>query len=180
MTKHNHWDVARAANTMAVVSSVSIDPTKITTRIKNKLIKWLEQGHLDGGYRSEARKLGDMIADKFKLHVTTSSWRGVHVRCGNIAADNEISELLQADWAAELLENPHMGRGWYAQQYEQAQRYLRGHVPDVVHLYIHNKDYRQKIIDVQTKHITDKERAAIQKAITAVNGTEPIHIFTYQ
>lgn len=178
--KHNHWDVARAANTMAVVSTVCIDPTKITTRIKNKLTKWLDQGHLDGGYRSEARKLGDMLADKFNLPMTMTSWRGVHVRCGNKPADDEISELLQTDWTAMLIERPEMNRGWYKDRYEDAQRYLRGHVPDTIHLYIHNKEFRQQIIDVQAKYITDKDRAAIKQAIDAVNGTEPIHIFTYQ
>lgn len=178
--KYNHWDVARAANTMAVVSSVSIDPTKITVRIKNKLIRWLEQGHLEGGYASQARKLGDMLADKFELPTTMSSWRGLHVRTGNPVVDDEVSELFQADWTAEILDNPSMKKSWYGRQYEESQHYLRNHIPATVHLYVFNKDVRDKIIKVQQKNLTDKDRAAIQRAIDAINGTEPIHVFTYQ
>lgn len=120
--KMTHWDIARYANTMAVQSTIAIDPTKITVRIKNKLLKWLDQSHLDGGYRSEARKLGELLTRKFQLPTTMTTWRGVEARVTNEQMASELQELLRADWAAELLERPHMNKGWYRQRYDEAMR----------------------------------------------------------
>lgn len=180
MKAPNQWDVARAANTMAVVTNIAIDPTKITVRIKNKLIKWLESGHLDGGYRSEARKIGDLLAEKFNLPTTATTWRGLHARITNKQMGREISELIQADWAAELLDRPSLARSWYAGKYDEALDACKRADGVEVHIYLHGKEYRQAIIDVLTKYITDDERTALQLAIDAIKGTEPIHCFTYQ
>lgn len=179
----NHWDIARYANTMAVQSTIAIDPTKITVRIKNKLLKWLEQAHLDGGYRSEARKLGELLTDKFQLPTTMATWRGVQARVTNKQMGKELQELLRADWAAELLERPHLGKegNWYRMQYDEAMKQLARVNPKLtVSLYIHNKEYRQPIIDCLNKYVTEEERSRIQVAIDALKGTEPIHCFTYQ
>lgn len=181
--KMSHWDIARYANTMAVQSTIAIDPTKITVRIKNKLLKWLEQSHLDGGYRSEARKLGELLAEKFELPTTATTWRGLQARVSNKQMGRELQELLRADWTAELMERPHMGHatGWYRQQYDESMRRLALANPKLqVNLYIHNKEYRQPIIDCMNKYVTDEERARIRKAIDALKGTEPIVCINYQ
>lgn len=180
MKAPNQWDVARAANTMAVVTNIAIDPNKITVRIKNKLIKWLETGYLDGGYRSEARKIGEMLAQKFNLPTTATTWRGLHARITNKQMGRELSELLQADWAAEVLERPHIARSWYAGKYDEALDACERADGVDFHIYLHNKEFRQPMVDVLAKHITDDERAALQLAIDAIKGTEPIHCFTYQ
>lgn len=179
--KMTHWDIARYTNTMAVQSTIAVDPTKITVRIKNKLLKWLDQSHLDGGYRSEARKLGELISQKFQLPTTMSSWRGVQARVTNKQMAKELQELLRADWTAELLEDPGMSRGWYAQQYDESMRRLALANPKLtVSLYIHNEEYRQPIIDCLNKYVTDEERARIKQAIEALKGTEPIVCINYQ
>lgn len=179
--KMTHWGIARYVNTMAVQSTIAIDPTKITVRIKNKLLKWLEQAHLDGGYRSEARKLGELLTQKFQLPTTMTTWRGVQARVTNKQMAKELQELLRADWAAELLDNPHMNKGWYQQQYDEAMRRIGLVDPNLlIHLYIHNKMYRQPIIDCLNKYVTEEERSRIQVAIEALKGTEPIVCINYQ
>lgn len=181
--KMTHWDIARYANTMAVQSTIAIDPTKITVRIKNKLLKWLDQAHLDGGYRSEARKLGELLADRFELPTTMSTWRGLQARVTNKQMAKELQELLRADWAAELLERPHMSHpgNWYRQKCDESMRLLATANPKLtVSMFIHNREYRQPIIDCLNKYVTTEERARIQVAIDALKGTEPIVCINYQ
>jgi len=181
--KLTHWDIARYANTMAVQSTIAIDPTKITVRIKNKLLKWLEQAHLDGGYRSEARKLGELLTEKFQLPTTMATWRGVQARVTNKKMAKELKELLRADWATELLERPHLGKegNWYRMNYDEAMRKIGLANPKLtVSLYIHNKEFRQPIIDCLNRYVTEVERSRIQVAINALKGTEPIVCINYQ
>lgn len=179
--KMTHWDIARYANTMAVQSTIAIDPTKITVRIKNKLLKWLEQSHLDGGHRSEARKLGELLTDKFQLPTTMRTWRGLQARVTNRQMASELQELLRADWTAELLDNPHMNSGWYRDKYDEAMRLIDAANPKLtIHLYIHNREYRQPVIDCLNKYITDEDRSRIQVAIDALKGTDPIVCINYQ
>jgi hypothetical protein len=92
----------------------------------------------------------------------------------------ELSVLIQADWAAELLERPGLARSWYADKYKEALAACERADGDEVHIYLHSSVFRQPMVDVLTKYITDDERAALQLAIDAIKGTEPIHCFTYQ
>lgn len=179
--KINHWDIARYANTMAVQSTIAIDPTKITVRVKNKLLKWLEQSHLEGGYRSEARKLGELLTEKFQLPTTMKTWRGVQARVTNKQMAQELQDLLRADWTAELLDNPHMKNAWYRKQYDETVRQLALADPKLtINLYINNKEFRQPIIDCLNKYVTEEERARVQVAIDALKGTDPIVCINYQ
>jgi hypothetical protein len=177
------WDVARTAKTMAVVTTVSIDPTKITTRIKNKLTRWLHDGHLEGGHQSHARRLGDLLADKFRLPTTHLTWRGLYVQHDSVNDDakRKILELLEADWIAFILENPHYNnRGhhnWYRQHYDNAVNAIK--CGDRAFLDIHNPQYRKDIIQIMSASITTDQRDRINKAIAAINGTEVIHCFSY-
>lgn len=177
MAKVNHWDIARYANTMAVQATIAIDPTQITARIKNKLIKWLEQAHLDGGHRSEARKLGELLAKRFQLPTTMTTWQGVRAHVTSRQMAKELRELLRADWAAALLEHPHMNgsTNWYRRQYEAAMRCIAEVDPKVaVDIQVHSKEYRRSILECLGKYVTAEERSRIQQAINALNGTEPI------
>lgn len=180
---HTHWDVARAANTMAVRTTIQIDPTQITPRIKNKIIKWLRSGVVLGGYRSEARKLGDMISDKFKLPSTRSHWYGVHLAYPSKELAAEVLLFLQADWTAFILENPHCNKEshWYYKQYHDVADKLANHWESFSSgISIHDKHFRNKIVEAVDKHMTDEQRAQIEIAVAAITGTEPIDCYVLE
>lgn len=182
-SRPTQWDVARTANTMAVVTTVSIDPNKITLRIKNKLVRWLHDGHLAGGYQSHARKIGDLLVDKFNLPTTHATWRGIYVRNDSVheQAKQTILSYLEADWTAFILEHPeYNNRGhhnWYRQHYDNAVNAIK--CGETAYLDIHDKHYRKMVTDVLASAITDAQRDRIQQAVDAVNGTELIHCFAY-
>lgn len=180
MAKISHWDVARYANTMAVQSTIAIDPSKITVRIKNKLLKWLNDAHLNGGYRSEARKLGELLSESFKLPTTMSTWRGVQARATSPETAKELLDILLADWTAFTLENPGYERGWYGNQYRKAVADLSKCDGTLVPLYIHDKQYKELIIQNLKRRITDEDRQRIQLAIEAIKGNKPIVCIVHQ
>lgn len=177
---HTHWDVARAANTMAVRTTIQIDPTQITPRIKNKLINWLRSGVVLGGYRSEARKLGDMLADKFKLPTTRSHWYGVSLSYPSKELADEVVALMTADWLAFVLEHPNVNipNHYYYKQHHNVLRELtknwstfNNSVP------VHDRKFRDQIVACADKHMTDKQRAQIESAVAAITGTAPIDCY---
>lgn len=179
---HTQWDVARVANAMAVRTTVHIDPTKITPRIKNKLIKWLRDGIVVGGYRSEARKLADLLCDKFDLPAARSLWSGVNLSYPSEALAREVVALLHADWASFILEQPHYAKdSYYKRAYTRAVEQLTSaeHYKFSEGLTIHDRKYRDQIVACMSKYMTDDQRAQIELAVQAVMGTEPIHCFTY-
>lgn len=176
------WDIARAAKTMAVRTSVTLDPTLITPRIKNKLIKWLESGYLDGGYRSEARKIGDMLVDKFDLPMSHSSWRGLSLSNPSKELADEVVEVLTADWTAFILENPQYmraERNWYKDQYNHAMNWLQNDRSGKRFLNTHDNNFRKQVLELVCKHQGEDDKRRVQVAIDAIKSGEPIHLYNY-
>lgn len=180
---HTQWDVARVANTMAVRTTVQIDPTKITPRIRTKLIKWLRDGVVIGGYRSEARKLADLLCEKYELPAARSLWSGIRLSNPSEELAKEVVTLLQADWASFIMELPHYNTqdSWYRRNYLRTIEELTG--PEYYKfddgITVHDRKFRDKMMMCVNKYLTDKQREQIEIAVAAVNGTEPIHCFTY-
>lgn len=182
MTKPSHWDVARAANTMAIRTTVTLDPNLITPRIKNKLIKWLESGFLDGGYRSEARKIGDMLVDKYELPVSRKSWRGLQISNPSRELAAELKELMNADWLAFIMEHPNVNKPehWYHKDYHASIHWLDKERYGSRYLTIHDeKSYRAQILHTVERHTGKEGAERIARAIEAIKGTEPIHLYTH-
>ena len=170
------WDVARAANTMGVVTTVHIDPTKISKIIKNKLIRWLKDGYLEGGYRSEARKLGDMLVDKFELDSVKYTWRGISVVSPTPELRGKLLELLDADWAAYILEHPEANRGWYMDNYRTSRKQLANGSREV-YMNFHNKEFRRAAAGLINDFCNPDRGKKVKEVVDALNGTEPIHIY---
>lgn len=175
----NHNKLARYINTMAVHTSITIDPTQISVRIKNKLLKWLSVGAVDGGYRSDARKIGEMLMHSFDLPITLAAWRGVGVRVNRPDVAEKIIELLRADWTAYKLEHGYGDQGYYFKRFQEAAEELRQCAGDNVYLLVHHKQFVYSIRQLIAEHMTTDDRERIAQAMAALQGTEPIHIVNY-
>jgi hypothetical protein len=175
----SHWDLARDAKTMAVTTTVTIDPKLITVRIRNKITKWLEQGYLEGGYASEARKLADMLVKKYNLEAVGISWRGIGVTNPSPELVERLVPILDADWAAFVLENPEQSIGWYKNQKVSARTALINREPKV-YLSIHDKNLRIQAGKLIAELSDNNRKQLVKLALDAINGTEPIHVYTHQ
>jgi hypothetical protein len=174
----SHWDLARDAKTMGVTTTLVIDPTKVTIRVKNKISKWLEVGYLEGGYRSEARKLADMLVKKYNLEAVGLSWRGVGVVNPSPELVAKLVPILDADWTATILENPSTAKGWYQKQYKETREQLLDGVQEV-YLTIHDKSLRAQAGRLVGEMSSSNRKQLVKSALDAINGNEPIHVYTH-
>lgn len=178
--KHlNHNQLARYINTMAVHTNITIDPTQISVRIKNKLLKWLSVGAVDGGHRSDARKLGEMLMHSFDLPITLAAWRGVGVRVSRPEVAEQVIELLRADWTAWKLENGRIDQGYYFKRFQEGCEELRQCAGNNVFLLVHHKQFVYSIRQLLVQNMSPEERERIAHAMAALQGTEPIHVVNY-
>lgn len=175
-----YYDVARMATTMAMTTTVVLDPTKITVRVKNSIKRQLRQGCISGGYRSQAAKIATVITQKLNLPVTQVWWRGVILNNPNEETRNHIRSLVEADWALTLLETPQYGNvPYYRNRYELAMRALRNPLNEL-QITFHDRAYADQARDYLAQCLNAEQREQIEKAIDMIDGTEPIHVFTYQ
>lgn len=175
------WDVARTINTMGVQSSVKLDPKQITKRIKNKLVKWLDAALIEGGYQSEARKIGVLLAEKYDLPVAATTYHGLLVQSPSPEAAKQLAELLTADWLAFILEHPRYNSegSWQRKGYNDTLDWLNNK-PTGKHLMtLRDEDFRKQAAEIVRNHLDDDGRAKVQQAIEVLLGTEPIDLLTY-
>jgi hypothetical protein len=167
----SHWEIARASKTQGVVVSLTIDPKLISPRIRNKLVRWLKQGTLEGGYRSEARKLGDLLAKAFDLDMSCYYRNSLSVVDASPELCDELLELRKADWSAFAMENG-------------VHRWVHSRLRENIHmlemrrssftLYFQTTSLRRLAVQAIQKHLTDEKKQRIQRVIDAINGEAPI------
>lgn len=176
-----YYDVARLASTMGMQTTVMLDPTKITVRVKNNIKKQLRQGHIVGGWRGNATKIAEALVSTFKLPVARCWWRGVKLNNASLEVRTHILEIYEADQAAWVLERESVGQNkYYMKRYQDTKERLSqsGFVSlDVV---FQDRVFRDQAVEYLATCLTAKQRERIERAIDLLDGTEPIHITTYQ
>ena len=176
----NYYDVARLANTMGMKCTIVLDPTQITTRVKNSVKKQLRQGRITGGWRSNAAKIADQIVEKFQLNVTRDTWRGVQISNPTREQRERLTELVNADWAATLLDEPQYQHiPYYRDRNKTMLRELQSNNKKF-HLTFHDSTFTERARTIMAEGMTAKDRELIEKAIDLLDGNHEIHITTYQ
>ena len=176
-----HWDIARMANTMAMKITVHLDPELITPRVKNSIKKQLRAGAITGGYRSEAAKIAEQIVGNFELPVSRQYYRGVQV--GHITMDSKrrLREIVEADWAAMLLESPgYSNNSYYKDRHAQTLDDLSRERSSDLYISFFDSTFAKQAQAVLAESMTNDDCEKIEHAITLLDGNKPIHITTYQ
>jgi len=177
----SYYDVARLANTMGMHTTVMLDPTKITVRVKNNIKKQLRQGHIVGGWRGNATKIAEALVNTLKLPVTRCWWRGVNLNNASLEVRKRILELYEADWAAWVLENPFMAHNaYYVKRNAEIKSALIQRKPVSLDVVFHDTAFRDQAVEYLATCMTAEQREQIERAIDLLDGTDPIHIITYQ
>ena len=168
----NHWAVARNANTMGVVTQMSIDPNQITPRIKSKVKQWLTTGYIEGGYRSEAAKLCNLIRDSFDLECVHTWWGSMVIQCHSSEMAHKIVELIDADVALIALEKPGHA-GFYRDLHGGARMSLLEGAPSVpCHFYY--GQFRKQAAQAVMQFASAEQREKLQQAVDAITGDIPV------
>lgn len=181
MTTPNHWEVAALAKTMAMKVTIELQPQHITKRIKTSIKKQLRAGRISGGYRSQAASIAHQIVKKFELPVSRDSWRGVRVTNASVEAKLRVRELYEADWAAALLQMPHLGRNeYYKRRYADTTDCLGRRSANDIYVQFQDTAMADQARAVLAEYITDADKQRIEAAIKLLDTDQPIHITTYQ
>jgi len=181
MTTHSHWRIAALAKTMAMKCTVELNPEHITKRVKTSIKKQLRSGRITGGYRSQAASIADEIVKKFELPVSRDSWSGVRLSNVCYEAKLRVCELFEADWAAELLERPHLAaHRYYRERYEETMDNLSRHTSNDFYVGFNDKTLADQARAVLAEYITDADKQRIEDVIRLLDTDQPIHITTYQ
>lgn len=89
-----------------VIERVYIDPSKLTTRMKNSIKAMIRGGVLKGGWNSKAKQLAQKLTDGSDVMVLSTNGRGFYApsrRSYNAAVAEEVCTLIDADEALELM-----------------------------------------------------------------------------
>lgn len=177
--KINYYDVARMANTMAMKTTIVLDPTQITVRVKNSIKKQLRSGFITTGYRSHAAKIAEAITQKFELPVVRTWWRGAYIHNPSRDARQQLLQLFEADWAAELLERPHLASNkYYRERYEETVDNLRGNTQSF-HITFQDRAFADQARNYLAQCMTAAAKEKIERALDVLDSSEPIHIVNY-
>lgn len=177
-----YYDVARMANTMGIKTTVVLNPTQVTARVKNSIKRQLRNGRITGGYRSHAANIAKYLAEKYELPVLQDGWRGFSVGSINMETKAAIRGFFEADWAAELLERPGMAKqdGYYRARYEEGLENLSKPNTRNFFLLFHDKTLSERASEFIGQQMDSKDRERIEKVVDLLDGTEEIHITTFQ
>lgn len=177
----SYYDVARLANTMGMQTTVMLDPTKITVRVKNNIKKQLRQGHIVGGWRGNATKIAEALVSTFELPVARCWWRGVKLNSASLEVRTRIAEIYKADNSAWILTSESFGQNkYYVKRYRDTMAALKQPDPISLDIVFQDRVFRDQAVEYLATCMTAEQREQIERAIDLLDGTEPIHIITYQ
>ena len=179
MTDKTHWEIARTVKIMGMQTTVVLDPQQITARVKSSAKKMLRLGRITGD--GNAAKIADQIRKKFDLPVSRDWWRGMQIGTIGMDTKRELLRLVEADWAAQTLENPgYLTHSYYKDRHRQTIISLQSSTARNFNIAFHDRAYYLLAAEDLAKSMTDEARRKIEDAIMYLDGTTPIHITTYQ
>lgn len=160
-------------------TSVTLYPQTLGVRMRNSVIRMIESRAIVGGWTSQSRKLAVALADKYDLQCSAvNNYRGLRIIGISETAAPLVSEIVQADWVAWLLENPEYRTGYYRSQYEQTMRSLE-RCDSNFYCNLQCKDSNSKVIEILAEHTSLEKKDKAKQVADLLRGTEPIHLITF-
>ena len=179
-TNQTHWDIARMAKTMGMRTTIVLDPNQVTPRVKNSIKKQLRNGAITMGWASQAAKIAERIVEKFELPVSRNHHRGVGVGHITMNAKRRLREIVEADWAAMLLEAPgYQNNHYYKTRKTEVLADLSRESSADFYISFFDNAFAVQAQAVLAESLTDDDRAKIEYAIALLDSNEPIHITTH-
>lgn len=160
-------------------TSVTLYPQTLGVRMRNNIIRMLEARTIVGGWSSQSRKLAEAIAEKHGLQCSISNnYRGLRIVGISETAAPLVSEVVNADWTAWILENPSYREGYYRGQYDNTMESLKL-LEGSFWTSIMHKETTSKVIEILAEHTTPEMKEKAQQVANMLRGTEPIHLITF-
>lgn len=159
-------------------TTVTLYPQTLGVRMRNSIIRMIENRTIEGGWSSQARKLAEALAEKHGLQCSLNNWNGLRVLGLSSEAAPHIREVVHADWTAYLLERPEYRNGYYKDSYDKAMECIDA-CDQNFYMTVHDKVSISKVIEILAEHTTQEMKDKSRKVAELLRGTEPIHIITF-
>jgi hypothetical protein len=158
-------------------SVLTLHPDRISPRIKNSVIKMLQNAHITGGWQSQSRQVAEQLAETFQLTVLQTRWNGLTLYAQPTAeVRDQLIEFVKADIALFLLENPSYHRSYYTNAAQETIESLQKGT--IKYIDFRGKEYTQQAIALINQNLPEEVKQANQKVIDLLKGGAPIHITT--
>lgn len=174
-----HWEIARTAKIMGIKTTMVLDPTQITVRVKNNVKRMLRAGRISGD--GNAANIADRIRERFDLPVSRDWWRGMHIGKVTPEIKRQLLDIVQADWASQTLESPgYTQHTYYRDRHKEQVISLTSPTAKNFSIAFHDRAYYEQASAVMAASMTEQDKQVIEAAIVHLDSTEPIHITTIQ
>ncbi len=158
-------------------SVLTLHPDRLSPRIKNAVIKMLQNAHITGGWQSKSRQVAEQLAETFQLSVLQTRWNGLTLYAQPTAeVRDQLIEFVKADIAAFLLEHPDYHRSYYTNSARDTVESLRNGT--IKYIDFRSTAYTKQAIALINQDLPDEFKQANQKVIDLLKGGAPIHITT--
>jgi hypothetical protein len=179
MSNMNNNERGRITGIPGTETTVTLHPQRLGVRMRNSVIRMLENRVLEGGWSSNSRKIAQALAIKHGLQVGSNNWNGLRVLGLTPQAAQPIKEIVHADWTAWVLEEPTYRTGYYRQQYDKAMESIDT-IDQNFYVTMHDKDSIRKVIAILAEHTTQEMQDKSKAVADLLRGTEPIEIITFK
>ena len=178
MSGMNNNDRGRLTGMPGTETTVKLYPQRLGVRMRNSIIRMLENRILEGGWSSKSRQIAQALAIENGLQVGSNNWNGLRVLGLSAKAAPLIKEVVHADWTAWVLEEPSYRQGYYKEQFVKAMDSLDA-VDQNFYVTMHDKDSIRKVVEILADHTSQELKDKAKHVANLLRGTEPIHLITF-
>ena len=171
------YERGRLTGISGMESVLTLNPNNMGPRIKKNVIKMLENAHITGGWSSQSRRVAELLAEKFGLNVLQTRWNGLTIYAPptNEVRD-QLIDLVRADIASFLLENPGYHRTWYTDQANKTMGELA--MGTAKYVDFRSGEFSKQAVALFNTDLPKHYKKQSQQVIDMLNNNTPIQITT--
>ena len=159
-------------------TTVTLYPQRLGVRMRNSIIRMLENRIIEGGWASKSRQIAQALSEKYGLQCGVNNRNGIRVLGLSAEAAPRIREVVHADWTAWLLENPEYNKGYFKGLHDKAMEYIDA-CDQNFYMTMHDKVSIRKVVEILAEDTAQELKEKSKRVADMLRGTEPIHIITF-
>lgn len=171
------YERGRLTGISGMESVLTLNPASMGPRIKKSVCKMIENAHITGGWASQSRKVAELLAEKFSLSILQTSWNGLTIYAPPTPEiRDKLIELVRADFAAFLLDNPSYARTWYSDQANKTIEALEDGVAK--HVDFRSVEFSRQAVALFNTELPESYKQQAKQIVDMLVNNTPIQITT--
>jgi hypothetical protein len=179
MSDMNNNERGRITGMPGTTTTVVLHPQRLGVRMRNSIIRMLENRALTGGWSSKSRQIATALVEKYGIQCSNNDWNGLQIIGLSEAAAPSVAEIVHADWTAWILEHPEYRNGYYNDHHDRAMECI-SNLDNKFFVMMHDKESTRKVTEILAEHTSQELKDKAKHVADLLRGTEPIEITTFQ